>query len=523
MASNPSASSQPPSNADWKSRYTDLVNEFDQLEENHASEGIVWNKTITRLSQALHDYSHANSNALQPLTAALAGNPSVADIATAVNDFCMRLPDPESESVLVTQADVESSDDSATYNNQRDPAEFERVLADLCTQLKIELKTTNLILAEGPSPAVKLKILTDAVIDTSDGLTQQTLDPAITALLLRLLDNLPTTPAIEEQFQAVSTRLQACSLIADLPPILEAMTPLVEKIHSSIEQERQQNAAFLNQIWQRLADLGNYLESSNTGFGEARDANHRLQSGIQQQVSHLLSDANTAESLPALRELLGESVEQIRGQVNSYVADEIPRLQLAEEQCQQLTQQVTALQKEAATLKEALEAKQHEANRDPLTNLANRRAFDKFLAKEHSRWQRYKHPLSLVFIDIDWFKRINDQYGHKAGDAALISIARILRNSLREHDFLARYGGEEFIALLPNADLNAAFEVAEKLRHAVMNTRFHFQEQPVQVTISCGISEFVEHNSPQEVLHRADTALYEAKEKGRNQTAIAVN
>jgi len=518
MASNPVSESPPPVETDWKLRYTDLVNELDHLETTHTADGLSWKKAVSRLTEALHDHSQADNNDLQSLTATLSNSVSVEEIAAAVNDFCLRLPDPDSSSKPPAGTVTDGS--STTLSNGHNPAEFQLALNELCEHLNFARETTELILAEGHSPAARLKILCQSLQQGDLGDSPEELDSTIIGLLLRLLNNLPKFPELNEQIHTLSNRLNSCGLVANLQPILEDMAPLADEIHLAIEQERQQNASFLNVTWQRLAELSSYLESTSTDRKQTGEANNRLKEVIQKKVTSLMTQANTAESLPALQQLLGQSVEQIRNQVNSHVAEEIPRLHRAEEQCQQLAGRVEELQDEADALKQALEDKQLEANRDPLTNLANRRALDKILAKEHTRWQRHGHPLSLIFLDVDFFKRINDTYGHKTGDATLISIARILRKSLREHDFLARYGGEEFVALLPDTGAQNAFEVAEKLRSAIMDTHFHFHEQPVQVTISCGISAFADEDSPEEVIRRADAALYEAKHSGRNQSKM---
>ncbi len=322
--------------------------------------------------------------------------------------------------------------------------------------------------------------LPDRQADEAPGeLLLQPLAPAIVDSIVLLTTNLPKFSAIEQPLKLLLARAQTINQVADLSAALEQLAPITEQIDLAVEQERLQSAGFLNLIWQRLSELSGYLASTQDQRKQSTLANSQFQDGIAEKVNELITQASTAESLPALRDLVGQSVAQISEQVNSYVAAELPRMRSAEEQCQKLAGEVNELRQQTETLQQALEEKQQEANRNVLTGLANRRAFDQVLNHEHSRWQRHGRPLSLVFLDIDCFKRINDEYGHKAGDAALTSIARILRKSLREHDLLARYAGEEFVALLPDASQQTAYEVAEKLRVAVMSTHFHFQDQPV--------------------------------------------
>ena len=125
-----------------------------------------------------------------------------------------------------------------------------------------------------------------------------------------------------------------------------------------------------------------------------------------------------------------------------------------------------------------------------------------------------------MVCDIDLFKRINDSYGHLAGDKVLTIIARSLQRNLRVSDFIARFGGEEFVILMPGTTAEDAKIVAEKLRKKIEQSPFNFKKEPVQITISFGISQFAMDEHADEVFSRADKALYKAKKLGRNQSQI---
>jgi diguanylate cyclase len=153
---------------------------------------------------------------------------------------------------------------------------------------------------------------------------------------------------------------------------------------------------------------------------------------------------------------------------------------------------------------------------DSLTGVHSRYAYEQRLEEEYQRWQRHAQPLTFSIWDVDLFKRINDTCGHDAGDRLLRGIADILGRHKRVEDFLARIGGEEFVLLLPMTSLEAAKNVAEKLRAAVENAVFRHHGAPVPVTISCGLTEFRAGDTPTSVYERADRALYQAKAQGRN-------
>jgi diguanylate cyclase (GGDEF)-like protein len=156
--------------------------------------------------------------------------------------------------------------------------------------------------------------------------------------------------------------------------------------------------------------------------------------------------------------------------------------------------------------------------RDPLTGLSNHREFFRLLREETQRSQRYRHPLSLLMIDLDYFKRVNDTYGHPAGDRVLCAVAGIIRRELRQVDHVARYGGEEFAVILPETAVSEALAIASRIRQAVAARPLAISEgEGVELTISIGLAVFPDDAAAEEgLVEQADQALYAAKAAGRN-------
>ncbi|WP_462323598.1 sensor domain-containing diguanylate cyclase [Desulfoplanes sp.] len=161
---------------------------------------------------------------------------------------------------------------------------------------------------------------------------------------------------------------------------------------------------------------------------------------------------------------------------------------------------------------------QNQADHDGLTRIFNRQNFEKKIVKELKRHQRYQNELGLLMLDLDYFKRINDDYGHLAGDMVLREVSDILRTTIRECDIPARYGGEEFVIILPQTTEEQAWLLAERIRKKIAAHRFKFQEHYFQITTSIGISSIKPSMlKPADYLvHLADQALYRAKTSGRN-------
>lgn len=166
---------------------------------------------------------------------------------------------------------------------------------------------------------------------------------------------------------------------------------------------------------------------------------------------------------------------------------------------------------------------------DPLTGVHNRRYFDQRLGEEINRASRSETPISCLFIDIDHFKTFNDEYGHQIGDRVLQEVASIIKSQMRRSDVMARYGGEEFAALLTNTDSKLAAEIAERIRHIIADNEYELAETVrSRITVSVGVATMLpEHGcdneeTGQELVAKADSALYDAKGEGRNRVVTRV-
>lgn len=180
---------------------------------------------------------------------------------------------------------------------------------------------------------------------------------------------------------------------------------------------------------------------------------------------------------------------------------------------------ITELKKTQQELQQNIEHIKQLANTDQLTGISNRRAFESIAKHEIAIATRYRQPLSLLALDIDFFKRINDTYGHEGGDNILKLFSEFCSNVIRESDTLCRIGGEEFVILLPMTKLSDACELAERLCDGVSRYPFYLasQDKEISVTVSIGASKLIMSDlNINDVVARADTALYQAKISGRN-------
>ncbi len=164
---------------------------------------------------------------------------------------------------------------------------------------------------------------------------------------------------------------------------------------------------------------------------------------------------------------------------------------------------------------------------DPLIGIYNRRYLDRRLVEECARAQRYALPLSILLLDIDYFKRVNDAHGHQVGDAVLSYLGRLILNAVRASDIIARYGGEEILIITPHTLTAAATDLAERIRqhietHELVLTDEHGQRKSIRITVSIGVATLnSEISDCQHLVEQADQALYRAKQEGRNRVSVS--
>jgi len=227
-------------------------------------------------------------------------------------------------------------------------------------------------------------------------------------------------------------------------------------------------------------------------------------------------EIESASDLEQIKSSIDAHIARIQTSLKEHLVSEIQRKEATEVRVKELKDRLQKMENETLGLKEKLNQEHNNAHRDVLTGIPNRLSYEEQIQKEFARSKRYQQPLSMAVIDIDNFKKINDRFGHKAGDKVLKAVATVCKENIRDTDYLARYGGEEFILLLPETDLDETAIAVENLRRVVENCNFYHLNQTVLVTISVGFAEFRSDDDVDSVFHRADMALYTAKSAGRN-------
>ena len=336
--------------------------------------------------------------------------------------------------------------------------------------------------------------------------------------LLGLLEELSLPERHQPQAEAMRERLAHGLNWYELLPILDDLAVLMLAITDSGQHEFE---AYLKQLNERLEAFQGHLQVASDGHADSHSAARELDTQIREQVDGLQSSVQEAADLDSLKHVLESHLEGLLGTMDEHQQQRDQREQEVTARLKGLAERVANMEQEAQGYREHLEVQRQKALIDPLTGLPNRAAWSERLDQEVNAWHQHGNSLSLAMLDLDHFKRINDGYGHLAGDKVLKIIANVLRKRLRPNDFIARFGGEEFVLLMPDSSLSDALGVGEVLRAAIEACPFHFKGEPVTITVSMGVAQFQPGERSDLALKRADEALYRAKAAGRNQVQAA--
>jgi len=335
--------------------------------------------------------------------------------------------------------------------------------------------------------------------------------------LYDLLDNIDTPV----KFQSDSIRLKEKLLDPrehnQIEQHMESAVSLIVSINQFLLDEHQSTEKFLDDILLQLASLESQTVQASQSNQQTVQNRQQLNAAIHHQLDSIRDSTSSAYELSSLQKSIQIHLQELTLQFKNHKQEEDKRLQESQRQLDEMAKKLKELEEETRFLRQSLKLAHAKAFVDALTELPNRLAYNEKFDAEFKYSKRYQTPLSLIIWDIDFFKQVNDTYGHEAGDQVLKEVAHLIQKNSRETDFVARYGGEEFVMLLPNSHAQQALVVSDKIRNIIRNTTFTYNEQPVKVTMSCGISEYQKTDEkPEDIFKRADDALYEAKHSGRN-------
>jgi len=335
-------------------------------------------------------------------------------------------------------------------------------------------------------------------------------------VLENLFSRLALDESVSDDAKQLQKQLAEGSCQKEGKELIAHMADIINRNRSGLLQEKNELEAFLGQIAEILSEVSSSVDAGIKNEQQGHEGSVNLQNAVDDEVKRIEADVNDSADINDLKKKVVKRITEIQTQVDLFRQEEEKRNAVAEQYAQVLSVKLMEVESETAELKNKLHQSRKKLLFDALTGVHSRLAYEERLEEEFRRWKRFDQPLTLVVWDVDHFKKVNDEFGHLAGDKALKVIATALNSRMRETDFTGRLGGEEFVSIFPGTRLDDAVRLADEIRMAVPAKGFNYNGKALEITVSCGLSEFREGDDPQKVFKRADAALYTAKSSGRN-------
>ncbi|MFH2092540.1 MAG: diguanylate cyclase [Pseudomonadota bacterium] len=324
-----------------------------------------------------------------------------------------------------------------------------------------------------------------------------------------------------KRLDAIVQRIKSAQDTSDISEIRESVFSLVFVYISDTSQDREKVNAFVREVVSKILEIESKLATTIEHTDSMFENNSGFESVLSSELNGLKQTSDVASSLDELKRKVSERLASIENALETKQAKDRAIKEISEKSRHAFKSGFAKLKQELNEATRYTEELEKKLNQDQLTGAFNRRAYDKRIEDEMQRFLRYKTCFSLMIIDADKFKDINDKYGHAIGDKCLQEIIKRSIPLLRKNDMLARYGGEEFAVIMPETDSTGAQQAAEKIRQTIEKIEFLYKKEKVKVTVSIGISQSKpEDTNHQQIFERADIAVYKAKEQGRNRVLV---
>lgn len=338
-------------------------------------------------------------------------------------------------------------------------------------------------------------------------------------VFLLLLDNINFPVNFSSKIEQIKSIIKKPNDLGMQTSFLTGITDLAEvldDIFDTVKQDKQNIEKYLKQVAGEIQSLDEGILTSNRFQSEKQTAEETINSMVETEVLEMENSMTTLVDIDDVKMSLQKSLGTIREHMGSFLQQEQLRNQQAKEITDRLGRQLKKMEQECHELKNQILEKHEQTLSDSLTGVRNRFAYDEAIKNEMERFKRYARPVSILLLDLDNFKTLNDTHGHGIGDQALKFVTKILAKNIRSVDFLARYGGDEFIIIFPELGINEAKITANKLCKAIANTKLEHKDLSLKLTVSGGISQLRDEDTVESLFERADDALYTAKKRGRN-------
>jgi len=299
--------------------------------------------------------------------------------------------------------------------------------------------------------------------------------------------------------------------------LLDRFFEVFDVIVEDLKNERNTAKVFLSTLSETLSTVQSAVKST-LEISSASGAKHeKLNNMLQKQVGEMATDISAATSLANIKNDINDKLKRIAITLQKKSTLEKEQNDLLQSKMQEMSNKMQTLEEQSKTFEKRIQEQQTKSMTDALTKLSNRASFDDYYAKSLMKFHSNNFDLAIIVLDLDDFKRINDTYGHTAGDKTLQVIANTLKKHIGDNAYVARYGGEEFVLIMSKANKEQVLQRLETIRKHIARLPFKFKNDKVSITVSIGASHVNKEDNTHTAFERADEALYQAKAQGKNQ------
>jgi diguanylate cyclase (GGDEF)-like protein len=512
-----------------KKKLDNAINSRAELETDIKSQSSLLIQFIGKLSQVCKGMDITLDNKLANLRSMLKKSVSLADIETQI----------KSVSVLLQNQSIQNENN---INDMHDKFHAAGLVLQKTNGLPAELRRD-------------LRSLLSGAIDKQDALVQYI--PLISMLLAfyetalntknspssgGLLNSAPTISPITasksdnaelafiEQFEKILNNLvvsdkhsRDISVIKSQlddemsnNKLLQDFIKVFDVIIEDLKDERNTAKVFLSTLSETLTTVQSAVKSTILSTTESQSTHELLNEQLQKQIVDMAAGLNKATSLADIKNDINGKLRLIAGTLEKKTTFEHEQQAHLQHQLSDMTAKVNELESQSKIFEKRIKEQQEKSMQDALTKLGNRASFDDYFTKQIVRFHSKENKLAIVVMDLDDFKRINDTYGHTAGDKTLQVISNTLKKVIGDDAFIARYGGEEFVLIFSDINKELLNEKLNNLRMKIAKLPFKFKNNSVSITMSIGASHVQKNDNVHMAFERSDGALYQAKEKGKN-------
>lgn len=400
------------------------------------------------------------------------------------------------------------------------PSEIRRSLRTLL--LEAELKKEALVqytpyltklLSFYESISTNRKAVTETTLITKETDNVSQVNKVLIQRFTQILNNLSLSETYAEKMNHIKSKLNQ-SMTND--SLLDTFLTAFDVIIEDLQEEKNTAKDFLFTLSETLSKVQNTVKSTLSTSQDACNQHDVINKQLQQHVKAMSTSVGKASSLSAVKIEINNQLDLIVNSLEEKSQLEVSQQQKLQSQLEDMTSKVEKLEKESRQFEKRIQEQKAKSLTDSLTKLGNRAAFDEHFTKEIVKFYHSPFSLTLAVLDLDDFKRINDSYGHTAGDKTLQVIANTLKKHLSKDAFIGRYGGEEFVLVFSSLNKSGVVKKLEYIKQKISRLPFKFKNTNVSITTSIGVTAVKTDDNIHTAFERADEALYQAKDKGKN-------